>query len=60
MKNAVTTQPENDINEQAWLLWNKTTDIANDLWQTFEQYFLQKIIDMDDKEYEKRCHKKFI
>jgi len=60
MKNATVTQPKNDINEQAWLLWNKTTDIANDLWQTFEQYFLQKIIDMDDEEYEKRCHKKFI
>ncbi len=57
MKNTVTTQPENDINKQAWLLWNKATDIANDLWNAFEQYFLQKCIDMDDEEYEKRWHK---
>jgi hypothetical protein len=60
MENAVVPQPENDINEQAWLLWNKTTDIANDLWTAFEQYFLQKIIDMDDEEYEKRWLKNSI
>ena len=60
MENAVVPQPENDINEQAWLLWNKTTDIANDLWMAFEQYFLQKIIDMDDEEYEKRWLKNSI
>ena len=53
MKNPVTTQPENDIYEQAWLLWKKATNIADDLWNTFEQYFLQKIADMDDEEYEK-------
>ena len=60
MENAVVPQPENDINEQAWLLWNKTTDIDNDLWMAFEQYFLQKIIDMDDEEYEKRWLKNSI
>lgn len=57
MKNTDNEKTENDISEHAWLLWNKATDIAEELWNAFEQYFLQKIIDMDDEEYEKRCHK---
>lgn len=54
MENAVIQKPQSDSKEQAWLLWNKATDFANDLWDAFEQYFLQKIIDMDDEQYEKR------
>lgn len=57
MKNTGSAKPENDIYEQAWLLWNKIEDFSMELWQTFEQYFLQKCIDMDNDEYEKRCHK---
>jgi len=58
MKNSGSAKPENDIYEQAWLLWNKIEDFSMELWQTFEQYFLQKCIDMDNDEYKKRCHKK--
>jgi len=60
MENAVIQNPQSDSKEQAWLLWNKATDFANDLWEAFEQYFLQKIIDMDDEEYEKRWLKNTI
>jgi len=38
---------ENDINERAWLLWNKATQIADEIWDAFEQYFMDKIINED-------------
>ena len=53
MKNTVNTKEENDIYEHAWLLWNKANDIANELWQAFEQHFILKKIDRDEKEYQK-------
>ena len=53
MKNNTDEIQENDLYEQAWLLWNKVNDIADQLWQACEQYFIQKCIDMDNQEYEK-------
>ncbi len=53
MENTANTKKEIDIYEQAWLLWNKATDIADELWQVFEQDFILKKIDKDEKEYQK-------
>ena len=53
MKNYTKVIPENDLYEQAWLLWNKANDIADQLWQDCEQYFLKKCMDMDDEECKK-------
>lgn len=48
---------ENDIYEKAWRLLNEIEDFSIELWEIFEQYFLQKCIDMDDEQYENRWKK---
>ena len=34
---------EKNINEHAWVLWNKATQIADEIWDAFEYYFIDKI-----------------
>lgn len=34
---------EKNINERAWVLWNKATQIADEIWDAFEDYFVDKI-----------------
>jgi hypothetical protein len=43
---------EKEINERAWLLWNKVTQIADEIWDVFENYFVDKIISENDHAYE--------
>jgi hypothetical protein len=46
------------INEKAWQLYNNLAELNSLLWETFENYFLDKCIDMSDDEYhETFCRK---